>query len=45
MVLLLPTRRERSFLNPSETVFWPMPPERSLDTLEEFEAAERLARG
>lgn len=40
-------RRERSFLKPGETALWPMPPERSvdIDTLEDFEAAERLARG
>lgn len=40
-------RRERTFLKPGETALWPMPPERSIDidTLEDFEAAERLARG
>lgn len=40
-------RRERSFLKPGETAIWPMPLERSadIDTLEEFEAAERLAGG
>jgi N-acylneuraminate cytidylyltransferase len=39
-------RRERTFLKPGETALWPMPPERSIDidTLEDFEAAERLAR-
>lgn len=40
-------RRERSFLKPGETAAWPMPPARSvdIDTLADFEAAERLAGG
>lgn len=40
-------RRERTFVKAGSTAFWPMPPERSIDidTLEDFEAAERLAGG
>lgn len=40
-------RRTRSFVRPGETAIWPMPPERSIDidTLEDFEAAERLLGG
>ncbi|SFS29921.1 cytidylyltransferase domain-containing protein [Brevundimonas viscosa] len=40
-------RRERSFLKPGETAIWQMPSERSIDidTLEDFEAAERLMLG
>lgn len=40
-------RRERTFIKPAETVAWEMPPERSvdIDTLEDLEAAERLAAG
>lgn len=40
-------RRERSFLKAGETAIWSMPPERSIDidTLDDFEAAERLAAG
>lgn len=38
-------RRERAFIRPGETVAWEMPADRSIDidTLEDFQAAERLA--
>lgn len=40
-------RRERAFIRPGETVAWEMPADRSvdIDTLEDFQAAERLAGG
>ncbi|MFN3930115.1 MAG: cytidylyltransferase domain-containing protein [Brevundimonas sp.] len=40
-------RRERVFVRPGETVAWEMPADRSadIDTLEDFQAAERLAEG
>lgn len=39
-------QRERTFIKPGETVAWDMPADRSadIDTLEDFRAAERLAK-